>query len=265
MSKLDSSNEMKPVNNWLRECIPGIMCQRLACVANFGLFLFLPLFVAACSLTTPEELPVEEILVRAIERTARLEGFSFSMVREGVRAYFDPDETISLRRVEGVFVAPDAVQALVRVITPGVVSEFQILSLGDRQWFTNLGTGAWEVVPAEWGFNPATLFEPENGMAFVLEADIIDPVLEGTVELDELPGRKLYYIVAQLSGEHIYYLSYGMIASPNMQVELWIQPITFEIHRIVLTEALPDETETRIWQLDFWDFDREIEITAPDV
>ena len=228
-------------------------------------FLLSSMILAACALAPPEDLPAEDILASAVKRTAQLESFAFSMVREGTRAYFDPEETIAFRRVEGVFVAPDVVQAMVRVITPGMVSEFQILSLGNQQWFTNLVTGAWEPAPADWGFNPVTLFEPESGMAFVLEADIIDPVLQDIVALDELPGRDLYYIVADLRRDHIYWMSYGLIASENIRVELWIEPRTFEIHRIVITEHLPNETEPRIWRLDFWDFNRLVEITAPEV
>jgi len=229
------------------------------------LLMLASLILEACSLAPPEDLPVEDILMRAIERTANLDGFAFSMVREGARAYFDPEETIAFRRVEGVFMAPDAVHAMVSVITPGMVSEFQILNLGNQQWFTNLATGAWEQAPAGWSFNPATLFEPESGMVFVLKEDLVDPVFQGVVELDELPGRDLYYIVADMKGDHIYSMSYGLIASEMMLVELWIEPQTFEIHRIVLTEHLPTETEPRIWQLDFWDFDRLIEISPPDI
>jgi lipoprotein LprG len=239
----------------------GMMQRRITIL----LYLLSSLMMATCSLSPPEDLPAEDILTRAVERTAQLEGFAFSMVREGTRAYFDPEETVAFRRVEGVFMAPDAVQALVRVVTPGMVSEFQILSLGNQQWFTNVVTGAWEMAPADWSFNPATLFEPESGMAYVLKEDLIDPVLMDVVQIDELPGRDLYYVAADLRGDHIYFLSYGLIASENMQVELWIEPRTFEIHRIVLTENLPNEMEPRVWQLDFWDFNVFVEIIAPEV
>lgn len=155
----------------------------------------------ACGLATPEPLPPEEIIALAIERTARLKGFAFLMVREGSRAYLDPFETIALSRIEGAFVAPDMVQARVRVITPGMVAEFQIISLGEEQWFTNLITGEWEVLPADWGFYPASLFEPESGIVSVLRADLSNLVLQGVVRLEEIPGKDLYLIAGDLSGE----------------------------------------------------------------
>jgi hypothetical protein len=218
-----------------------------------------------CERTTPEPLSAEEILNLAIERTANLTGFECSLLREGSRAFVDPEETIALRRIDGSFVAPDKLRATVRVITPGLVTEFQIISLGEDQWFTNLITGEWEVVPSAWGFYPATLFEPETGMVSVLRTDLSNLQLEGLAELDEVPGKQLYHLSAGLSGENLYYLSYGMIASDRMDVELWVEPGSFEVHRIVLAEPMPDENEPRIWTLDFWNFDRVAEIAPPDV
>ncbi len=238
--------------------ITELAASVLACV-------LLGLSMAGCSQTTTEPLAPEEILDLAIDRMASLRGFAFSMERDGSRAYLDPLQTIALGRIEGTFVAPDKVHAAVRVITPGMVNEFHIISLGEEQWFTNLFTGAWEILPAEWGFNPATLFQPETGMVSVLRVDISNLVSQGDAELDEIPGRELNFLSGDLSGENLYYVSYGLIASPNMQIRLWIDPATHDIHRIVLTEPLPDGDEPRIWTLDFWDFDKVIEIAAPDL
>ena len=230
----------------------------LACV-----LILVPL--AGCARPTPEPLPPMEILDRAIDRTAGLRGFECLLVRDGSRAYLDPFKTMALGRIEGAFVAPDKLEATVRVITPGMVTEFHIISLGEDQWYTNLVTGEWEILPPEWGFYPATLFEPETGMVSVLRDDVSNLVLQGVVEMEEMPGREFYYLTADLSGENLYYVSYGMIASQSMQVELWIDPGSFDIHRIKLTEPLPEEEEPRLWTLDFWDFNQVIEIAPPDL
>ncbi len=218
-----------------------------------------------CVRATPEPLAPEEILDLAIDRTASLRGFAFLLVRDGSRAYLDPFGTIALGRIEGAFVAPDKVQATVRVITPGMITEFDIISLASEQWFTNLVTGEWEILPPEWGLYPATLFEPETGMVSVLREDVSNLALQGVVEIEEMPGRDLYHLSADLNGENLYYVSYGLIASQSMQVQLWIDPSTFDIHRIMLTEPMPEEVEPRIWTLDFWNFDQVIEIVPPDL
>jgi hypothetical protein len=221
--------------------------------------------LVGCTAVTPEPLAPEEILNLAIDRTASLLGFECSLAQDGSRAYLDPEETIALRRIEGAFVAPDRLQATVRVISPGVVTEFQLISLGEEQWFTNLVTGEWEVIPADWDFYPATLFEPETGMVSVLRSDLSNLSLEGLDELVEVPGKDLYHLSANLSGDNLYYVTYGLIASDLMRVELWIEPGSYEVHRIVLTEPLSAESEPRVWTLDFWNFDRVVEITPPEL
>lgn len=225
--------------------------------------LCLPLF--GCAKPTLEPLTADEILSLAIERTASLTGFECSLLREGSRAFVDPDETIALRRIDGAFVAPDKLRATVRVISPGIVTEFHIISLGPEQWYTNLFTGEWEVVPAQWGFYPATLFEPDTGLISVLRSDISDLTLEGMQELAEIPGKDLYHLSAELHGDSLYYVSFGLITSDQMSVELWVEPGSYEIHRIVLTEPLPDQVESRIWTLDFWNFDQVVDISPPEL
>jgi hypothetical protein len=223
------------------------------------------LTLAGCATATPEPLTADEILNLAIERTSNLKGFECSLLMDGARAYVDPDETIAMRRIDGIFVAPDKLQATIRVISPGLVTEFQIISLGDEQWFTNLITGEWEVLPAEWGFYPATLFEPETGIVSVLRSDIANLVLEGIEELEVIPGVDLYHLVADLSGRNLYYVSYGLITSDEMRVDLWVEPGSYEVHRIILTEFMAMEPEARVWTLDFWGFDRIVEISPPDL
>lgn len=228
---------------------------------SFAIYVFL----AGCVAATPEPLSADEILNLAIERTSNLRGFECSLLLDGARAYVDPEETIAMRRIDGIFVAPDKLQATIRVISPGLVTEFHIISLGDEQWFTNLITGEWEVLPAAWGFYPAKLFEPETGIVSVLRSDITNLVLEGVDELDVLPGVGLYHLVADLSGRNLYFVSYGLINSDEMRVELWVEPGSYEVHRIILSEFLPAEPEPRIWTLDFWGFDRVGEISPPNL
>jgi hypothetical protein len=228
---------------------------------SFAIYLFL----AGCVAATPEPLTADEILSLAIDRTSTLRGFECSLLIDGPRAYVDPDETIAMRRIDGIFVAPDKLQATIRVISPGLVTEFQIVSLGEAQWFTNLITGEWEVLPAEWGFYPASLFEPETGIVSVLRSDITNLVLEGIDELEVVPGVDLYHLVADMSGNSIYYVSYGLITSDELRVELWVEPGSYEVHRIILTEYLPMEPEPRVWTIDFWGFDRIGEISPPEL
>ena len=64
-------------------------------------------------------------------------------------------------------------------------------------------------------------------------------------------------------GEKAFATSFGLIGPERMQIELWIAPDTFELHRMVLVEPSENADDVSTWQLDFWDFDLELVIEAP--
>ena len=226
------------------------------------LLILIIFFTTGCSRSTPVPLAAEEIIQKASQRMKSLKGFHFVIDRTGSPAYLDPDHTYSFRRAEGNFNAPDHASASVRIIAPGLVAEIQIIGLGELYWETNILTGEWMALPPEQGFNPAVLFDPEIGIQPIIESDMIDLSLAGNEELEELPGKQLYAVAGKLKGERIYPMSYGLIGPDLMDVKLWIDPETFDIHRIMITQSRADDEPT-IWQLDFWDFDKTLDITPP--
>jgi len=54
-----------------------------------------------------------------------------------------------------------------------------------------------------------------------------------------------------------------MMGPEKMTILLWIAPETFEMYRMLITEAPQGEDESTIWQVDFWDYDQVVEITPP--
>ncbi len=193
---------------------------------------------------------------------ASLKGFHFVIDRSGSPAFLDTAETYSFRRAEGDFVAPDSAQASVRIITPGLIAEIQCIGMGDRYWETNVLSGEWTALPPEQGFNPAVLFDPEIGFQTIIEGDLTGLTRLEDEELEELPGRPLYVLSGKMRGEHINTMSYGLMGPQEMEIRLWIDPETFDMHRILITQSRPDNEPT-LWQIDFWDFDQVVTITAP--
>jgi hypothetical protein len=213
-----------------------------------------------------EELPAEEILARSAERMRELDGFHYLIERSGAPAFLDYGETISFRRAEGDYMLPDRVIAEVRVIAPGIVAEVTIISIGDTQWETHLLTGEWQIVPQEYAFQPQILLHPDTGIQVVVERDLQSLSYAGIDEIEEMPGFPLYKLHGTLEGEGAYYATYGMIDKEPLDVQMWIAPGTFELHRVIVIDpADPGEDEDTVWQIDFWDFDKTIEIEAPIV
>lgn len=219
--------------------------------------------LVSCSSSTPTPIPPEDIILRSVRRMTETSGFSFSIDRSGASAFLDPLNTLSLSRIAGEFVAPDQVQALVRVVIPGIVTDIGFIGIGENQWQTNPFSGNWEPLPPGLGFNPALLFDPSIGLTSILETDLSDLFLLPNDELETLPGKSLYHLSGSLLGEKAFAISFGLIGPDSMQIELWIAPDTFELHRMILVETSENADEVSTWQLDFWDFDLELEIEAP--
>jgi hypothetical protein len=228
-----------------------------------GCVLLTLLLVCACSSSTNERLPPEEIVSRASQRMGAMKGFHFLIERSGAPAFLDESQAIAFRRAEGDFVAPDRAQATVRIISPGLVAEVEIISIGEIQWETNLLSGAWQELAPNWGFNPTRLFDPEIGIQAILDSDVSSLLLIGMHELEELPGLELYQVQGDVKGEKLYELSFGMMGPQPMAIQLWVDPKTFELNRLVVSDPMPEKDEPTIWQMDFWDFDQIVEINPP--
>lgn len=197
---------------------------------------------------------------------ASLEGFEFLIERSGEPVFLDYEGTISFRRAEGQFTFPDRVNTSVRVILPGLVTEVQIISVEGTQWETNLLTGEWQASDPRYSFNPSLLFSPETGIPAVLAHELADPALLGMQEIPEVPGKKLYALETVMQGDSAYQMTFGMIDNEPLRVKLWIDPVTFDLYRVLLADpANPGDEEDTLWQIDFWSFGSTFQIEPPTI
>ena len=234
------------------------MCRKILC-------LLLPLLLSACAAQQVPGISAAEALRQSAERMETLQGFQFSISRSGAPAFLDSEGMLSLSKMEGNFVAPDKVQATVRVITPGLVIAIDVISIGATQWQTNPITGQWEQLPPDWGFNPSSLLEAKAGLPAILIADLTDLSLSADAELEEMPGKKLLLISGRLDGKNLYELSNWLIGPDVMQAQIWVDPQTLDLQRALLSEHAGDPQNERTWQIDFWNFNQLIDILPPDM
>jgi len=224
------------------------------------------LFLTGCSMTGSKDLSVGEIIKLSSERMTSISGFEFIIDRSGESVFLDANGMIAFKRAEGQFNAPDRVYAKVRVISPGLVAEVQIISIAGTQWETNFLTGNWQEADPLYSFNPSILFDPNRGIQSILANNLLDPVLVGMDEIDELPGKQLYLIEASVEGSRPHEMSLGLIDDESLQVKLWIDPDTYDLHRILIIDPKnPDQTEDTSWQIDFWNFNNTFQIEQPTI
>ena len=96
-----------------------------------------------------------------------------------------------------------------------------------------------------------------------MASDLSDVEFIGTEVIEDGPRGALYALRGQATGERLFQMSNGLIGPDPVEVTLWIAPETFELHRIVAIEPVANADEPSIWQVDFSEFDRVVEITPP--
>lgn len=236
---------------------------RFRCRCLFLSFVLLAAIMACRPAPEPEPTP-DEIVQQAAVRMSQLTGFHFAIVHNGPPAYLDPDNVVSLVRMDGDYAAPDKAQAVVLVKLTGFVTKVDVISVADVQWQTNPLTGKWEELPPNWGFNPAVLFDAEIGLQTTLAADMSELALTGKEQLEDGPDTELYALTGKVAGDRLFQMSGGLIGPATAVAQLWIMPETFELVRVTLTEpAASADDSPSVWQVDFASFNQVVEIEPP--
>lgn len=225
------------------------------------IIIFSSMFQVGCGASEINDLPVAEIISRSSAQMTELESFEFLIERSGAPAFLNVEEAISFRRAEGNYISPNHVQASVRVISPGLVTEVDVIRIGDEQWETNLLSGNWQVSDPRYSFNLSLLFDPTVGIQAIINQDMVSSELIGFEELPEIPGKELYVIEAVLNGEGANRMSYGLIDNDTLQVKMWVDPNNFYLHRITMVD--PGGEEDTVWLIDFWHFGETFNIEKP--
>ena len=229
-------------------------------VASFILLLAL----SSCSEPDPTPPPAEEIIAAASDKMAGLEGFHFSMDMSGLPVFLDGDQTLALGKAEGFYSKPDQAMGAVSIQAPGLVTNVDVISIGQQQWLTNILTGDWMEMPPEWGFNPAVLFDANDGFLAILTADLRDPVVIGQEKLAGGPDSELYIIEGTLPGARLGELTLGLLGPDDLDVRLWIDPEGYGLHRIIVTNpAGSSEENGSVWQLDLDQLGKSVTIEPP--
>lgn len=227
----------------------------------------LVLLLAACggddevSQATPTPTPTaEEILARASQRLADTEAVRFDLAVDG-ETFVDGAKTIQLLEAEGNLQRPDRVRTdfTARLLRATTIT-LKLISIGDRSWTTNLLTGAWEIAPEEFEYDPQTLFDNQQG---------IGPVMERVDDARQLPdeevdGRATYHVEAQVGEEVIGPLTAFTMTGTPVTVNLWIDRETGDLLRARLAESAGEgRANPATWTLDLSGHGEQVTIEPP--
>ena len=216
-----------------------------------------------CKKSALPSLPPTELISNAVERLKATAGFHFTIDRTGTLAFIDANNTLAVNRIDGDFVTPDRVKGKIRVSAGGLPAEVSIVSIQGRYWQTNPLNQTWEEYDPGTVFNPATLFDAQKGIQPMLQADLSDVKLVGTEKLDKWPDKQFYHLSGKMKGERIAEITFGLIGPAVLDVNLWIAPKTFEVHRIQIINPVEGNTQPTTWTVDFLNYDQKTDIQPP--
>ena len=199
------------------------------------------------------------ILRQAGTAMQALQSVHWQIERTGGPAYLDDTQSLNLSKAAGDYAAPNATQATITALGPGVTLELQTIAIGSDQWVTNPLTLVWEKLPPGWGFNPAILFDPELGWEPLLREDVSDVRLLG---VSEFGGITRYQIQAVFTGDRVRVLTGGLARDPALTTTIWIDPQTYHVIQLQFSSASPTGEPSQ-WQLNFSQFNADVNIVAP--
>ena len=238
---------------------------RLVCILVAALIV-----LCSCNGSPTEEAPLEplDLLAQAASNIRATETFRMSVDRTGANYFIETDfGSVIFRRAVAQYVAPNVMQAMVRVLFGSVTLDVDVFSRGEKQWFR---AGVW--TNGEWvnatfapGFNPESLIAQESGFQAALNA-LIDLEMVGTEELED--GTPVYHLRAVADGEDVSALMVGLItATGNVNVDVYIhQTETYPVRFIIVQPdtVTEDEPDPTTWTVDVYDLNTAAEIDDPE-
>jgi hypothetical protein len=223
--------------------------MRRAILLAFALILLL----AAC---VSKALSAEEILAQSASTMSEVETLQFSIEHQGDPAVIElgPGMSVTLLGAGGAYQAPDSAYATVKVELSGMVGEANVLWLPDGAYF-KLPPLIAAYQPVDLGdFDISNIFSGEGSISTVM-TNLIDPVLVGE---ENLEGTNTYHIQGEADGNLLKDLVAGAIQPASATLDIWIDKATMEVVRVVATES-----ETGVWQIDFFAYGDPVEIPTP--
>ncbi len=234
-------------------------------VRHRGIFvIILAGLLAACGggpQPTPTPTPAPREISAMIGRaTQDAQSVHFAITLTGKPVLANADGAFTLNRMEGDLKRPDSVLAVLSVSASGGVAEIRTVTLAGKQYITNPITRAWGCLEPGSSFNPVVLFDPQQGVEHLLQADLEDVSLAGVEDLD---GQPSYHLRGRIAGTKLQPISMGLLGTGPVAVDLWADRATMRASKLVLVDTASDAVAPSTWTITFSDYGKTITVRAP--
>lgn len=232
--------------------------KRSFCLKLTLLFSILLLSIAPAATSAQDD--VNSILTASSAKIAETQSLAFKLDVSGT-THIDPAGSIQLISAEGKLARPNLVDVEFKIKLFGLQTvSIKMITVGDKSWTTDLISGNWGPAPEEFGYDPSTLFDAQEGLG----------PLMGKIENAELVGEEsvddndAWHITGTVQQSVI-----GEITANNMHgdviaLDLWIDKDSSDLLRAQLAEPTDGDIEDpATWTMDLRDQNEPVTIEPP--
>ncbi len=224
--------------------------------------------LAACGRGTATQgtptptLSVAQITDEVMQATQDATSFHFDITFEGKPAFADPDGMFQIVDIAGDLERPDAAMVAIRVRSVGSIAVVRLVSLDGQLYVSNPITRKWRCLPPGSVFDPVVLFDPEQGLDYLIREQFEDATLETIEELDE-DNTPHYHIQGTINDPTFYDISYRMIGAGEVEVDVWADTETKRVSKMILVDTASDPEEPTRWIMHLSQYNEDFDIHAP--
>ena len=193
-------------------------------------------------------------------RIAETQALKFTLDISGT-TMIDDLGTIQLLAARGSLARPDLVDVQFQVRVLGTqTASIRMITAGNQSWTTDLISGEWGPSPEEFGYDPAKLFDTQNGLGPIM-GKIDSPELFGTEDVD---GKSAWHVRGVATQEVIGPVTANKMHGETVTVDLWIDTSTSDLLKVQLAEpADPNIEDHATWVMTLIDHDKPVTIEPP--
>lgn len=206
---------------------------------------------------------VATILTAAADAMGSVNTVVFTIERGGDPVFIDLGEgfgnLLEFKKAEGRFDAPAAAEAIVTVNAAGFNTQVGAVAVDGEIWLS-IFTGAWQVAPPTFNFDPTSLFDPSQGFSQLFATGLTGVTLIGAEDRD---GVSAYHVQGTADEARVEVITANLVTNQNVILDAWLDQTTGRIVDATFTTQVTDGMAT--WLMTFRDYDSEFTIEPPDL
>jgi hypothetical protein len=216
------------------------------------------LILGACATSDDDDADADEIVENATEAFEATSSAHFELEIDGTIG-IDADGMLELGAVSGEIARPSSARADANVVFGGTTVTLEMIAYEGDMYMRNLLTGAWERAPTDLQYDPARIFDEEEGIASIIE-QLEDIELEGE---DSASGVDAWHLTGRVNTTAVRTLAGDFFEGDELDVDIWVARDDYRLLRVELHDT--DADDPMSWVLTLTNHDDEVEITPPDL